>query len=527
MNNREIDVASAEDFADGEMKQVDADGVAVLLAKVDGAFHAVGATCTHYGAPLADGVLNGTRIVCPWHHACFDVTTGDRTEPPAMDALPRYATRVEDGKVFVSVPEEASDRREPEMVAPDVSKDSRTFLVLGAGAAAYSAAQTLREEGYEGRILLVTHEDRYPYDRPNVSKDYLNGHAQPEWIPLRPDEFYEEHGIEVMLEREIVSVDVEAKTVELDGDELLSYDALLVATGGAPRRLPVPGSDLANLFTLRSVDDADAIIAALDGAESVIVVGASFIGMEAAASLVARGVAVTVVGAESIPFERTLAPAVGAMFKALHEEKGVTFKLGARVVGFEGNGKVEELILEGGEQLDVDVAIVGGGVKPVTGLVKGVEVGEDGGIHVDEYLRAADGVWAAGDVASFVDPRTGERTRIEHWRTAEQQGRIAAKNMAGKATVYDSVPFFWTTQYDGGLVYVGHATSWDDVTVHGDVGERDFLAFYVKGNTVLAVAGANRDRDMCAIEELMRERRMPDADVLREVPVDWVGLLKD
>jgi apoptosis-inducing factor 3 len=526
MNDKEIEIGNVDDLANGDMKQVDADGVAVLLANVDGTFYAVGATCTHYGAPLADGVLCGTRIVCPWHHACFDVTTGDRLEPPAMDALPRYETRVENDKVFVRVPSEATDRRTPGMAALDATADARTFVILGAGAAGYAAAQTLREDGFRGRVVMITREDRFPYDRPNLSKDYLNGHAQPEWMPLRPDEFFAEHGIELMLGREVVAADAGTKTVAFAEGEPLSYDALLVATGGEARRLPVPGADLGNVFTLRSFDDADAIISALEGAAHAVIVGASFIAMEAAASLVARGIAVTIVAPESVPFERTLGPAVGSMFGAIHAEKGVTFRLGASVAGFEGNGKVEEVVLASGDRLDADIVLVGAGVRPATSYLKGVEVADDGAVLVDNRLRAADGVWAAGDVASFVDPRTGERTRIEHWRTAQQQGRVAAHNMAGRDADYDSVPFFWTMQFDGGLQYVGHATAWDDVIVHGEIAARDFLAFYVKDNRVRAVAGTSRDRDLCAIEELMREGRMPDADILREVPVDWVELLK-
>jgi apoptosis-inducing factor 3 len=531
MNEKEIEIANVDDLAVGEMKQLDAEGVSVLLANVEGTFHAVGATCTHYGAPLADGVLCGTRVVCPWHHACFDVATGDRLEPPAMDALPRYETRVDDGKVFVRVPADpadVSDRRPTTMVSGHSAadtRDMRLFAILGAGAAGYSAAQALREDGFRGRIVMITREKRYPYDRPNLSKDYLNGHAQPEWMPLRPDEFFAEHGIEVMLGREVTGVDAEAKTIEFAEGEPLAYDALLLAMGGEPRKLPVPGADLAQIFTLRSFDDADAIIAALDGATKAVVIGASFIGMEAAASLVARGIGVTIVAPESIPYERTLGPQVGSMFGAMHAEKGVAFRLGASVAGFEGNGKVEAVVLGGGDRLDADIVIVGAGVRPATGFLKGFDMAADGGILVDDKLRAADGIWAAGDIASFVDERTGELTRIEHWRTAQQQGRIAAHNMLGREAYYDSVPFFWTMQFDGGLQYVGHATSWDDVIVHGEISERDFLAFYVKGSQVLAVAGTNRDRDLCAIEELMRLNRMPEADVLREVPVDWVGLL--
>jgi apoptosis-inducing factor 3 len=538
MKNKEVAVAAAE-LKDGEMKQVDAGGTKILLARVNGKYHAVGATCPHYGGPLAEGALCGERVICPWHHASFDVKTGDLLEPPAFDALPRYEVKIEGDSVIVLVPDEAEDRRKPPMAPRDAPQDERTFVILGGGAAGYMAAQTLREEGFRGRVLMVTREDRLPYDRPNLSKDYLQGHAEPEWMPLRPDEFFDEHGIEVLRGSEATRVDAKAKTVSLKGGEELAYDSLLVATGGEPRTLQIAGSDLKNVLTLRSFADSDAIIAAAEQAKRAVVIGASFIGMEVASSLKTRGLEVTVVAPEQAPFEKTLGAEIGALFQKIHEDNGVRFRLGAKLARITGNSKVEAVEIESGEKpekperperpekLDAELVVVGVGVKPATDFLQGVELSDDGGVVVDAHLRAADGLYAAGDIARFPSTLTGESQRIEHWRTALQQGRIAARNMAGRSVLYDSVPFFWTRQFDAGLLYVGHATGWDEIIFHGDVSTQNFLAFYVKGNRVRAVAGMNRDRDVAAVEGLMRGARMPTPDQLRGATVNLTELLRN
>jgi NADPH-dependent 2,4-dienoyl-CoA reductase/sulfur reductase-like enzyme/nitrite reductase/ring-hydroxylating ferredoxin subunit len=515
MKHREITVAVAGELKDGEMKQVAADGTNILLARVNGKFHAVGATCPHYGAPLAEGALCGERIVCPWHHACFNVTTGDLEEPPALDALPRYEVRVENENVIVELVEETPDRRTPQMTKPDTAADARLFVILGGGAAGYAAAQTLREDGFKGRVLLATREDRSPYDRPNLSKDYLQGHAEPGWMPLRPDEFFNEHGIEVHYGKEATRVDAQAKTVSFKGGEQIAYDALLVATGGVPRALQIAGSELKNILTLRSFADSDAIIAAAEQAKRAVVIGASFIGMEAAASLKTRGLEVTVVAPDQTPFEKTLGGEIGALFQKIHEDNGVRFRLGAKAARITGDGKVAAVELETGEKIDADLVVVGVGVKPATDFLVGVNLHKDGGVVVDEHLRATADLYAAGDIAWFPSAPTGERQRIEHWRTALQQGRIAAHNMAGKNIVYNSVPFFWTRQFNVGLLYVGHAASWDEIIFQGGVSAQAFLAFYVKDGRVLAVAGMNREREMAAIEELMRLESLPHPDQVR------------
>jgi NADPH-dependent 2,4-dienoyl-CoA reductase/sulfur reductase-like enzyme/nitrite reductase/ring-hydroxylating ferredoxin subunit len=527
MTQKDVTVARSGELQDGEMKQVSVDGTEILLARVRGKYHAVGAHCTHYGAPLVEGALCNERIVCPWHHACFNATTGDLEEPPALDALPHYELKVENENVIVSLPDERADRRTPAMAKRDASADARLFVILGGGAAGNTAAQTLREDGFQGRVLMITREDRTPYDRPNLSKDYLQGHAEPEWMPLRGDEFYAEHDIELSRGKKVARVETAKKVITFKDGDTLTYDSLLVATGGTPRRLNVPGSDLRNVFVLRDFSDADALIEAAKPASRAVVVGASFIGMEVAASLRERKLSVTVVAPGEVPFEKTLGPEIGRLLRQVHEAHGVQFKLGAGVTRFEGDGAVKRVVLDSGESIEADVVVVGVGVRPATDFLEGVELHGDGGVIVDKHLRAADCVYAAGDVAYFPSSLTNERQRIEHWRTAQQQGRVAAHNMAGKEVEFDGVPFFWTRQFDAGLLYVGHAASWDDIIYQGGVAAQEFLAFYVKAERVLAVAGMNRDREMAAIEELMRLDRIPAPVRLRNSPTDFLGLLGD
>lgn len=521
----DVHVANTSDLRDGEMKEVSIGETRVLLARAGDRFHAVSASCPHYGAPLAEGVLCGTRLICPWHHAAFNLVSGDLEEPPALDGLACYDVRVEGQRVLVSLPDEAPDRRTPSMAQHDTRADSRQFVIIGAGATGYAAAQTLREEGFRGNVVMITREDRAPYDRPNLSKDYLHGHAEPEWMPLRSDEFFNEHGIKLVLNKEVTRVDARRKTIAFEGGETMEYDALLVATGGAPVRLNISGSDLKNVCVLRSFADTDSVIEIAGRSRRAVVVGASFIGMEAAASLRERGLEVTVVAPSTEPFEATLGAEVGAVFRRLHETHGVLFKLGSIVYRFEGSHNVEAVVLDNGERIETDMVVVGVGVRPVTQFLEGVELDETGAVLVDARMCAADSIYAAGDIASFIDRRTGERARIEHWRTAQQQGRTAARNMIGQNRAFEGVPFFWTRQFDAGLLYVGRVTSWDQIIYRGDVTLHDFLAFYIKDGRVLAIAGMNRDREMAAAEELMRLDRMPPAEQLKWDDMSLVELL--
>ena len=501
-------VGSTDLLADGEMVEVAAGKAAVLMVRDGSTYRALSAHCTHYGAPLAKGLLSAGRISCPWHHACFDARTGDLIEPPALDALACFDVRVENDEIFVEIPDEPEDRRS----LPAASRRERTdgvVAIVGAGAAGYMAAQTMRELGDQRRILMFTREERYPYDRPNLSKDYLSGDADPAWMPLRPDEFYEQHAIEVVRSARVERLDAKARAIELADGRGFTFDEAIVATGGAPRRIDVPGADLATIHMLRSFDDADAIIASAGDAKRGVVIGASFIAMEGAFSLASRGMHITVVAPDKIPFERTLGPRIGSRLQRTHEQKGVAFQLGRSVACFEGDDRVRTVVLDDGQRIPADIVVVGIGVAPATEFVSGVERTKDGGIVVDAHMRASDHIYAAGDVATYPDPRTGERIRIEHWRTALQLGRVAGANVAGVAREYDGVPFFWTKHFDTTLRYVGHVRTWDDIVYRGDVDGGSFLAYYVRDGRVHAAAAVDRDKDALKVAEAMRVKGLP------------------
>lgn len=525
MNQLEAVVAKVNDLQDGEMQQVCVGETEVLLARLDGKFYAVGAHCTHYQAPLAEGVLSGINVICPWHNACFSLVTGDQQDPPGLDSLSTYQVRIEGENVIVSVPEASPGVRTPLMAEYNPDADGRTFVILGAGAAGAHAVETLRVAGYQGRIVMVTQEDRLPYDRTWLSKDYFTGKVSPEQMPLRSAEFYKNHNIEVLLNKQAVRVDAIAKTITFAEGDTLNYDALLLATGGKPRQLDVPGKDLQNIFTLRNFADTEHILAAALPGSRAVVIGSSFIGMEAASGLTQRGLAVTVV-APGLPFQKILGEEIGQVFQQVHEEGGVSFQLGRKVTQFEGNGKVEAMVLDNGDRLSADLVVVGIGVQPATEFLLGVELNpKDQSVLVDEYLKAADGLYAAGDIARYPDWLTGEATRVEHWRIAAQHGRIAAYNMAGRAVKFRGVPIFWTMQFQFPLRYVGHAEQWDEIIFNGDLPKRQFIAFYVKDNRVVAAATSQRDTETAAIYELIRLNQMPSPEALRDRSLDLVGLL--
>ncbi|MBW4434810.1 MAG: FAD-dependent oxidoreductase [Pelatocladus maniniholoensis HA4357-MV3] len=516
-------VANINDLKNGEMRQVSVGETEILLSRIDGKFYAVGAHCTHYGAPLAKGVLSGHNIVCPWHNACFDLMSGDQLQPPGLDSLAHYEARIEGENVIVSVPEQTTGLRSPTMAQFNPNVDGRTFVILGAGTAGIHAAEALRVAGYQGRIVMITQEDKLPYDRTKLSKAYLSGKASPEEMPLRSPDFFKEHTIEVLLNKQVKQVQTTAKAIAFTDGDSLTYDALLVATGGKPRQLDIPGADLPNIFTLRSFDDANRILTAIKQKGQAVVIGSSFIGMETAAGLTQQGLQVTVVSPDSVPFEKNFGEQIGKLFQQVHEENGVSFKLRRKAVEFAGNGKVEAVILDNGDRLQANIVIVGIGVQPATDFLEGVNLhSKDRSVVVDEYLCAADNVYAAGDIARYPDWRTSESIRVEHWRVAAQQGRIAAHNMAGKAVKFRGLPFFWTMQFKFSLRYIGHAQSWDEIVVDGDLQQQKFIAFYIKNNQVLAVATSHRDTETAAISELMRLNQMPPVEELRRGAVDLI-----
>lgn len=526
---REIAIANINDLENGQMQQIAVGDSQILLAKINDKFYATGAFCTHYGAPLAKGILCGERIVCPWHNACFNAIAGQQEEPPGLNSLATFATRVEGERVLVKLPHEILQQRTLEMAkyVPDV--DNRTLVVLGAGAAGTSAVEKLRQEGFQGKVILVSAEEKLPYDRTKLSKNYLQGEVEENSLPLRDCEFYERYDIELRFGKTVTKVDPLNRTLIFEDDSSLEYDSLLLATGGKAKKLDTPGANLANIFTLRRPEDANSILDAVKDAKKALVIGSSFIGMEAAASLTQQGLKVTVISPSEVPFQKILGDKLGKMFQKLHEANGVTFRFGTKAVEFKGNEKVESAILENGETIATDLVIVGIGVEPNTSYLTGIELNKrDKSIPVNKYLQTEiEDIYAAGDIAFFPYAPMQKSTRIEHWRLAAQQGRIAAKNMSGKnklQEVSQIVPFFWSGQYDLKLRYVGHAEKWDEISIDGDLEGREFLAFYLQDNKIMAVAGVNRDRDIAAISELMRQQKMPNATTVKEQKINWVDM---
>ena len=485
-------IPSAE-LADGGMILGQVAGEAVVLARNGGALFAIGAECSHYHGPLVEGVLVADTIRCPWHHACFSLRTGEALRAPALDPVACWRVEQRNGMVYVREklepagrPARTAARPEPELI-----------VIIGGGAAGNAAAEMLRREGYTGPVTMLSADEAGPYDRPNLSKDYLAGTAPEEWIPLRPPEFYREHGIELKLRARAAAIDPKAREVRLADGSRYRYGALLLATGAAPVRLAIPGSDLPQVHYLRTLADSRALVAAATAARRAVVIGASFIGLEVAASLRARGIEVHLVAPEARPMEAVLGPEVGDLVRRVHEEHGVIFHLGTTPASFDRN----RVALQSGEQLDADFVVVGIGVRPETVLAEEAGIAVDRGVTVDAYLATSiPGIWAAGDIARWPDRLTGESIRIEHWVVAERQGQTAARNMLGARERFDAAPFFWTQQHDLQLSYVGHAAKWDRVEIDGSLAAKDCRVTYRQGSRKLAVLTIARDRDSLAAE---------------------------
>ncbi|MDE3173186.1 MAG: FAD-dependent oxidoreductase [Gemmatimonadota bacterium] len=472
-----------------------ANGEAVLLTRVAGEVCAVGATCTHYGAPLVDGHSADGAVRCPWHHACFSLRTGQALRPPALFDLPRYRVETAGDTVFVRERLQAPIPRRTPAARP------RSVVIVGAGAAGNAAAETLRREGYDGPVTLVDPDPGAPCDRPNLSKDYLAGSAPAEWIPLHDAAFYEERAVEIRRAR-VRGLDAAAHRVALDDGATLDYGALILATGAEPIRLALPNAGT-DVHVLRTLADSDGIVAAALGATRAVVLGASFIGLEVAASLRARGLAVHVVAPEARPLERVLGPALGDFIRALHEEHGVVFHLGRSARAF-GVNAVE---LDDGASLAADFVVAGVGVRPAVALAEAAGLALDRGVVVDQGLRtSAPDVWAAGDLARWPDPHTGQAIRVEHWVVAERMGQTAARNVLGAGQRFDAVPFFWSQHYDVAINYVGHAERWDEIVVDGDPAARDCTVTYRAGGRELAVATIYRDTESLMYEAAMERR---------------------
>ncbi|MET7246447.1 FAD-dependent oxidoreductase [Methylobacterium sp. EM32] len=482
----------AGDLPEGAMIEGTLGEDKVLLLRRDGQVRAIGARCTHLGAPMGKGIVVEGEIRCPWHHARFSLETGEAVGAPAFDPLPCYRAEERDGRITVTGRREAASR--PATKAPG------RVVIVGGGAGGHACAEWLTRAGHGAAVTLVSDDPDPPYDRTFCSKQYLSGKAERGKTLLAPESFYSGDGPRLLRDR-VVSLDLGAEEVVTAGGERLAYDALVIATGAAPRRPDLPGFERPNVHTLRSLSDADALIAAASGARRIAVVGASFIGLEVAAAMVAREKTVTVVAPDAVPLVSVLGEAVGRFVQGLHEEKGVTFRLGREVAGFDG----QALTLDDGSRIEADLVVLGTGVAPRTDLAEAAGLAlaakdEGGGIAVDAYLAAsAPGIYAIGDVASYPDPRSGQRLRVEHWVHAQRQGQHVARALlaggtSGEAAAFTETPFFWSGHYGTSLRYVGHAGSAEDVRIEGEVDKGDFAVTYREDGRDAALATCKRDR---------------------------------
>jgi NADPH-dependent 2,4-dienoyl-CoA reductase/sulfur reductase-like enzyme/nitrite reductase/ring-hydroxylating ferredoxin subunit len=483
-------------LADGGLLAGHVGDDAVVLARRGGEFFAIGATCTHYGGPLAEGLIVDDTVRCPWHHACFSLRTGEALHAPALGPIACWATELRGGKVFVR---EKTAPQAKLRIAPRPDSPQK-IVIVGGGAAGFAAAEMLRRQKYQGSIVMLSDDDAPPVDRPNLSKDYLAGNAPEEWVPLRGDDFYAEQRIDLRLKISVAGIDVQAREVALGDGGKLAYDHLLLATGAEPIRLPLPGADLPHVRTLRTLADCRAIIALAATAQRAVVMGASFIGLEAAAALRARGVEVHVVAPEKRPMERVLGAQMGDFVRDLHQEHGVIFHLEDTAVSIDAR----KVNLKSGGSIEADLVVVGVGVRPRLALAERAGLLIDRGVTVNEYLEtSAPCVYAAGDIARWPDPHSGAAIRVEHWVVAQRQGQTAALNMLGGRQKFDAVPYFWSQHYDVPINYIGHAESWDEIAIDGDIAARDCVLRYRSNGRVLAVASIYRDADSLKAEASM------------------------
>lgn len=489
----------AADLGDGEMLVGHAHGEAVLVARKGAEVFAIGAACTHYGGALAEGLLVGDTVRCPLHHACFSLRTGEALRAPALGPVACFDVERRGGKLHVL------GKRAP-VAKPAPAAAPESIVIVGAGAAGNAAAEMLRREGYSGRLTMVGADPAAPYDRPNLSKDYLAGAAPEEWLPLRAPDFYREQEIELRLGTRVDRLEPSARKVVLAGETTLDYGALLLATGAEPVRLKIPGADLPHVTCLRTLADSRGIIRRAEHAKRAVVLGASFIGLEVAASLRALGLDVDVVAPEQVPLERIMGPELGAFVRSLHEAHGVKFHLGRTAKSIDA----KTVTLEGGEALAADLVVIGVGVRPSIELAEAAGLAVDRGIVVNRYLETSiPGIWAAGDIARWPDPHTGQDIRVEHWVVAERHGQIAALNMLGGRTLCDLVPFFWSQHYDVSIAYVGHAERWDRIDVAGSLAQRDATLSFRAGDRTLAVVTLGRDRQSLGAELAFEQHDAP------------------
>lgn len=466
------------------------DGAQVLMVKQENKFYAISNSCSHYGGPLSDGLVIGYEAKCPWHHAGFDIRTGEVSCAPGVKAINAYKTEVRGDKVFVT------EKMKKEATKRDKLVDKH-FLIIGGGAATEACVSELRRSGFGGKITVVSKDSALPYDRPNLSKGFLTGAAKESWLPLRSDTYYEKLEVNFLLNSEVVHLDEKKKEVHLKSGETISFDKCLIATGGEPFVPPLKGIDLPHVYFLRTLNDSKKIAEKLANVKKAVIIGAGFIGLEAASSLRSKDIEVTVVALNKMPLSNVVGDEASMFLKKYHEKNGVNFKLSSSVKEIK-NDSVE---LTSGEVIGADLVIVGTGVKPAIDFLKDSPLKGYNGVEVNEYLETnTKDIFAAGDIAIFPYHVTNEKVRIEHWALAQAHGMNAAKNMLGLNIPFRTTPFFWTRQFDTSICYVGHASKYDEVKVYGDIEKKDACVSFSKDGTILAVMTFGRSHQSLKIE---------------------------
>ena len=511
-------------------------GQSIIVVNQEGRYCAVSAECTHMGAPLNEGTLVDGELHCPWHHARFSLATGEAVGAPAFAPLTRFATVVRDGRVFLgeASPDAARGTDPAGTDAPGAgapladarplrptlapAPQSPRVVILGGGAAGHACAQWLLRSGFEGTTTVVSDDVDPPYDRTVCSKQYLIGmqsRAESALDSLPPSPAASGNAV-VRVDCRARAIDIAEKSLLLDDGEQLGFDVLVFATGAEPKRPRWPGADLPNVHVLRTLGDADALIRAAEKAERVVIVGASFIGLEAAASLRQRHLEVQVVSPEAVPLKKLLGQDVGRMIQAVHQEKGVRFHLGREVLRFDG----EQVFLDDGSTLAADFVVLGIGVTPRTelALAAGIDCASPeagGGVLVDERLESSiPGIFAVGDIARYPDPHSGKRIRVEHWVHAQRQGQHVARVILDEARGleggrYTDVPFFWSAHFDTGLRHIGHVDSIVDTRTDGSVAARNFSRQQTGPSGEKSFVTCNRDLESLR-EESAWDRALRD-----------------
>ncbi|KAK1234915.1 Apoptosis-inducing factor 1 [Marasmius sp. AFHP31] len=528
MAAKTVTVLDQSELGDGQMKEVDFEQGKVLLSRIGDKIHATSAFCTHYGAPLAKGVLTADgRVVCPWHGACFNVCNGDIEDAPAPSALHSFEAQVKDGKIHVTANPQFTLKdnksRPPKLSTAGFDSVGKGTVIIGGGSGAFQAVESLREHGYKFPITVISKEPHAPIDRTKLSKALITDASQLEWKTAADLKI--KYGVNLRVGVEATSVDFKSRKVVLDnGKDSVTYDKLIIAPGGTPRRLPIPGSDFENVYTFRGVHDAKNVDTAAQEGKKVVVIGSSFISMELVVALSKKKLAsIDVIGMEDYPFEAVLGKEIGAGLQKYHESQGVKFHMKSKVdkiIPQENNASLAGGVIVNGQTLPADFVVMGVGVAPATEFLKesGIELEKNGAIQVDEYLRVtklaedSKGVFAIGDVALY--PQHGENVRIEHWNVAGNHGRAVGKTIAGSPQPFVKTPVFWSAQGQQ-LRYCGYSVGYDDIIIKGDPGEMKFVAYYAKQGKIVAVASMQNDPVVSKASELLRLGLMPSPEEVK------------